>query len=80
MIIELISGRLSVLLGYPLIEYNLKLSYKGVGEQTSNGQNTAFTFSVIQLLYIFQVVHDDLIRLYHFFYLLKIPFVLKIKL
>lgn len=48
-----------------------KIILRGVGEQTSNGQNTAFTFSVIQLLYIFQVVHDDLIRLHHFFICLK---------
>lgn len=63
-----ICGRLSVLLGYPLIDYILRLSYKGVGEQTSNGQNKAFTFSMIQYPFVsfLKVILGNMIRLHHF--------------
>jgi hypothetical protein len=62
------SARLSVLLGYPLIDYILRVSYKGVGEQTSNGQKTAFTFSMIQYPFVsfLKGILDNMIRLHHF--------------
>ena len=45
-----------------------KLSYKGVGEQTSNGQNKAFTFSMIQYPFVsfLKVILGNMIRLHHF--------------
>ena len=45
-----------------------KISYKGVGEQTSNGQKKAFTFSMIQYLFVsfLKVILDNMIRLHHF--------------
>ena len=66
--LDFICCRLSVLLGYPLIDYILRLSYKGVGEQTSNGQKTAFTFSMIQYPFVsfLKVLLDNMIRLHHF--------------
>lgn len=48
----------------------------------SNGQKTAFTISMIQYPFVsfLKVILVNMIRLHHFFYLFKIPFVLKIKL
>lgn len=45
-----------------------KLSYKGVGEQTFNGQNKAFTFSMIQYPFVsfLKVILGNMIRLHHF--------------
>ena len=56
-----------------LIDYILRLSYKGVGEQTSNGQKTAFTISMIQYPFVsfLKVILVNMIRLHHFFICLK---------
>ena len=66
--LDFLCGRLSVLLGYPLIDYILRLSYKGVGEQTSNGQKTAFTISMIQYPFVsfLKVILVNMIRLHRF--------------
>lgn len=41
---------------------------RGVGEQTSNGQKTAFTFSMIQYPFVsfLKGILDNMIRLHHF--------------
>ena len=45
-----------------------KIILRGVGEQTSNGQNKAFTFSMIQYPFVFflKVILGNMISLHHF--------------